>query len=171
MVKNGSKSRSGAAGVSQATLARHLDISQPRVAQFVADGTFVAMQNGKLGLDDCRIRYIRWLRDESRKSAASVSASRVQTARAEKIEQEIARDKRDLIPADEVCDFLTEAVGTFRSELAGVPAASTRDPVIRADIEKNIDAAIGRLAGTFGTADKNVRSRQPIAVEAEEADA
>lgn len=171
MAKKGSRAVGSIVGVGQATLGKHLDISQVRVAQFVADGTFLKLPNGKLDKDDCRIRYIRWLRDETRKSSQSVSASRVQTARAEKIEQEIARDRRDLIPADEVCDFLTETVGTFRSELAGVPAASTRDPDIRAVMEKNLDAAVDRLGGSFGAAEANVRSRRPLVVEAEEADA
>src|SRR5262245_14744717 len=127
-------------GVNQATLGKHLDISQTRVAQFVADETFPKLPNGKLDKDDCRIRYIRWLRDETRKSSASVSASRVQVARAEQIEQQTAKERRDLIPAEEVTDFLTETVGTLRSELAGVPAASTREPAVRAAIEKSLDA-------------------------------
>lgn len=158
-------------GVNQATLGKHLDISQTRVAQFVADGTFVTLPNGKLDKDDCRIRYIRWLRDETRKSSASVSASRVQVARAEQIELQTAKELRDVIPIEEITDFLTETIGTLRSELSGVAAASTRDPAVRAEIEKNLDAAIERCRAAFGTADKAVRGRKPFSLDGEEADA
>lgn len=150
------------AGSSQATVAKHLDMVQQRVAQFVADGTFVTLPNGKLDVDDCRIRYIRWLRDETRKSSASVSASRVQVARAELIELQTAKERGELIPILEVTEFLEETVGVFRSELAGLAAASTRDLAVRQAIDNHLDAAIDRCRAYFDGGKAAVHNRKPI---------
>ena len=115
--------------------------------------------------------YITYLKDENRRSTKSASASRVQDARAAEIELKIAKEQRDLIPKDEVCDFLTETVGTFRSRLSGVPAAATRDPEVRVAIEKELDDAIADLNRSFSAAESNARSGRPLVMETEEADA
>jgi hypothetical protein len=60
----------GTVGAKQ--LARHLDLTHPRIAQ-LADEEHVLerLPNGRFNLDDCRVRYIRWLRDPERRSAKS----------------------------------------------------------------------------------------------------
>lgn len=134
-------------------------------------GVFKAIGKNRYKIVDVVQGYITYLKDEARQSSKSASASRVQDARAKEIELRTAKELRDLIPKDEVCEFLTETVGELRSELSGVAAASSRDPEIRAEIEKNLDAAIERCRVAFATAEGNARSGQPLAVETETADA
>jgi hypothetical protein len=134
-------------------------------------GVFKPISSNRYRVIEIVHGYIDYLKDENRASTKTASASRVQDARAAQIEMQTAKELRDLIPKDEVCDFLTEATGTFRAELAGVPAASSRDPEVRAEIEKNLDAAIERCRINFAAAEVNARSRRPLVMEAEEADA
>lgn len=140
--------KSSFAGVLQTAIAKHLDITQSRVAQFVADGTFVKLPNGKLDKDDCRIRYIRWLRDETRKSSQSVAASRVQDARAAEIELRIQTKKGTLMAQAEataiaVCD---ELFGPLKPDILAIPPRLTRDIALRQQFEDQIETAFNAAA-------------------------
>jgi hypothetical protein len=136
-------------GVSQVTLAKYLDISQQRVAQFVAEGVFPRLPDGKLDKDVSRVIYIRWLRDETRKSSTSEAARRVQDARARGIEIRNARELGKLVPTEDVLAWNAEILGTLRTELSGVAAASTRDLELRVEIEKQVNAAVERAKRSF----------------------
>jgi hypothetical protein len=60
----------GTVGAKQ--LARHLDLTHPRIAQLAdEEHVFERLPNGRFNLDDSRVRYIRWLRDPERRSAKS----------------------------------------------------------------------------------------------------
>jgi hypothetical protein len=85
------------AGKSQLWVAAYLDMSKQRVSQLVTDGTFPSLPNGKLDQNVCRVAYIRWLRDESRKSSTAEAAKRVQNARADRIEMLTRKDRGELI--------------------------------------------------------------------------
>jgi len=52
-------------------LARHLDLSRQRVQQLVDENVIVQQPNGRFDQDQCRVRYLRWLRDPERRSARS----------------------------------------------------------------------------------------------------
>lgn len=150
-------------GVSQAQIAQHLDVSQPRVAQFVGEGVFKPLPNRKLDLDACRLAYIRWLRDETRKSSQSVAAARVQDARARAIELRTGREEGRLVPLEGVQAVVADILGTYRYELTGVAAAATRDLSVRAAIQQNLDDAIDRCRIKFEKADRDlVAGRDPL---------
>ena len=53
------------------TAGHHLDLSHQRILQMVEDNVLQKLANGRFDLDDCRVRYIRWLRDPERRSAKS----------------------------------------------------------------------------------------------------
>ncbi|MCK1424602.1 hypothetical protein IVA96_15695 [Bradyrhizobium sp. 159] len=148
------KRPSGAPGASQAQIATHLDISQPRVAQFVGEGVFKPLPSRKLDLDACRIAYIRWLRDETRKSSQSAAAARVQDARAKAIELRTAREEGQLWDAEATKAAIEDILGTYRSELEGVAPGSTRDLAIRTAIQQQIDDAMDRCRARFARAER-----------------
>jgi hypothetical protein len=162
MTKRPSKAVKSKRMVSQAAFAKRVDLSRQRVVQFVTEGTFPADADGRIDEDACIIIYVRWLRGEGRKSAKTAATSRLQDVKVREIELRVAKELREVIPVEDVCDFLTETVGMFRSELAGVPAASTRDPEARAVIENNIDGAIVRLRGKFDAGKSSLRARKPL---------
>jgi hypothetical protein len=85
-------------------------------------------------------------------------------ARAKSIELRNAEAENDLIPIAAVAEAVTEVVAIFRSELAGVPAAVTRDMALRAQVENALDAAIGRCRDRLeGMRDDFAEGRDPLA--------
>lgn len=151
--------------VSAAQLAKKIDLSPQRAAELVRTGLFQADADGRLNEDACIIQYVRFLRDEGRKSTASAAASRHADAKAREVELRIAKETRKVIAADEVCDFLIETVGTFRSRLSGVPAACTRDPELRATIETQLDDVIADLNRDFTGAAAAIEAGRPFSEE------
>lgn len=93
--------------------------------------------------------YIKFLKDEERRTSKSAAASAVQAARAKEIELRIARETGELVLRDDVAAFLADHLSIFRSELAGIPAAMTRDMSMREKFESGLNAAIARLADAF----------------------
>src|SRR5688572_21374432 len=77
----------------------------------VRQGHIKALSKNRYRVIDVVQGYITYLKDENRRATKSASASRVQDMRANEIELKIAKERRDLIPADEVCDFLSESMG------------------------------------------------------------
>ena len=159
--------KSASQGVSQAWLARHLDVTAARISQFVKEGEFVPKADGKLDADACRIRYIRWLRDETRRSSQSEAAKRVQEARAKEIELRTAMAAGQLYDGEDVEAVFADILGTLRSELSGIPAASTRDLTLRATIEKHLNAAIERCQGKFAEAEQALRAGEEVVLDGE----
>lgn len=93
--------------------------------------------------------YIAHLKDEERRSTKSAEAKRVLEARAREIEIRNAMREGRLIEADDMAEHVAMVIGAFRSELAGVPAAATRDLALRAAIEAPLEDAITRLRDSF----------------------
>jgi len=144
---------------------------ETHVLMLVKIGLLKKVSRGLYRVADVAQAALKFRESEDRKSSLTEEAKRVQTARASEIELRTAKEMREVIPIEEITDFLTETIGALRSELSGVAAASTRDPLIRAEIEKNLDAAIERCRAAFGSADKAVRGRKPFSLDGEEADA
>ena len=101
--------------------------------------------------------YIKWLKDEDRRSSKSASASRVQDARAREIEIRSAKEEGSLIDIEDVEITYEEILGAYRSELAGIPAGVTRDLALRAVIESRLNDAIARCRARFQAASASVR--------------
>lgn len=159
-----------AKGVSATEVGRHLEMSRQRVGQLEAEGVFPRLANGRFDLTACRIAYIRWLKDENRRGSKAAGASVFQVARTREIEQRIAREDGKLIPIDEVQAGITDILGTYRAELSGVAAASTRDLDVRAAIESNLNGAIERCRTRFEAMEGDVRAGREVQLDGDEAD-
>lgn len=158
-------------GASANACGLHLDLSRVRVVQLVDEGALPRNKDKSFDLDACRIAYIRYLRSEDRRGAKSATASRVQEARAKEIELRTAREEGRVVPMESVSAAVTDILGTFRSELNGVPAASTRDLTVRSAIEKQLNDAIDRCRQRFETVSDDLRAGREVSLEGEETDA
>jgi hypothetical protein len=158
-------------GASANQCGAHLDLSRVRVVQLVNEGALPRNNDGSFDLDACRIAYIRYLRSEDRRGAKSATASRVQEARAKEIELRTAREEGRLVPLESVQAAVADILGTFRYELTGVPAASTRDLSVRSEIEKHLNDAIDRCRQRFDKVSDDLRAGREIQLEGEETDA
>ncbi|MDN2582954.1 hypothetical protein [Aquibium sp. ELW1220] len=136
---------SGLIPVGQA--ARLLMISEERIRQLVKQGYVPRSdKRGYVQLVGSVQGYLRYLKDDERRSAKSAADSRVRDARALEIELRIAERTRDLIPIDDALTDMAELAGMVRSELAGLPARLTRIIDERQKIEAEIDGVLSRLA-------------------------
>ena len=136
---------SGLIPVGQA--ARLLMISEERIRQLVKQGYVPRSEKrGYVQLVGSVQGYLRYLKDDERRSAKSAADSRVRDARALEIELRIAERTRDLIPIEDALTDMAELAGMVRSELAGLPARLTRIIDERQKIETEIDGVLSRLA-------------------------
>ena len=158
-------------GASANACGLHLDLSRVRIVQLVDEGALPRNKDGSFDLDACRIAYIRYLRSEDRRGAKSATASRVQEARAKEIELRTEREEGRLWDADAEETAVADILGAYRSELSGVPAASTRDLTVRGEIEKQLNDAIDRCSARFANATASLRAGREVSLEGEEADA
>jgi hypothetical protein len=135
-------------GSSQKAVATHLDMSQQRVAQFVRNGAFPLLENGKLDVDACRVIYIRWLRDQSRKLGGSAAADRLLEARAAEIELRTAGRLETLRARslETVIECTDEILGPLKPDMLAIPARLTRDLLLRRQLEEAIETTFNAAA-------------------------
>lgn len=93
--------------------------------------------------------YIRWLKDEERRTSKTASASAVQEERAREIRLRNAKEEGRLIELAEAEAVFADILGTFRSALSGVSAAATRDLTLRHSIDAAINHALDRAREGF----------------------
>jgi len=140
-------------GATASEVARHLDLSPQRVGVMVNEGILKRVPSGRFDLDRCRTDYIRWLRAApQRNQTKAPAAARALEAKARSLELKTAREEAELIPIGAVEEVIDDIVGTFNSELTGVPAACSRDLEVRGRIEDRVNEAITRCRGRFDQA-------------------
>jgi hypothetical protein len=138
--------------VNAAAVAAHLSLTRQQVSRLVDAGVLSRTRDGKFDLDACRLDYIRFLRDDRRRSPKSSAAARVQELRAEKLRLELARERGQLIDIGEVELAVEDILGAYVAEMGGVPAAVTRDAALRRVIEEKYSDAMDRCRARFDAA-------------------
>ena len=159
--------------VSKAEFSRRLGVSKARVSQYLADGLPVR-PDGRLDLD----RASAWVRANVANTEANGYAplghdharerSRLMRAKASMAELELARLRRELLPADEVEAGWAQAIGRSRALLLGIPPGVAAEIVVavrsepddelaerlvRERLTRDIDAALSELADTSAADD------------------
>lgn len=123
-----------------------IDKSPAWIRSLISDGYIVKQSDGTILERDVFNGYIRWLTDEARRANKVKAESRVRDARAREIELRIAEREGRLAQVSDLEAVLDEYIGSMRSELSGLPAAVTRDLVLRRTIEQAIDERLHRVA-------------------------
>lgn len=140
------------------TLASLLMITEQWVRQLAGKGYIPKPDRGNVPLIAGVQGYIRFLKDEERRTSKTASQSAVAEARAREITLRTAREEGRLIDIEDAEAVFAEVLGTFRAELAGVAAASTRDLELRAAIDGRLNDAIARCRARFETAGASARA-------------
>jgi hypothetical protein len=136
-------------GVPASALARHLGLSAGRIHKLAAEGVIPRLASGGFDQDVCRLRYIKYLSSEGRRTKDSDAKTRAQEARTRRIEMQVRREEGETIDLAETEEIFEDVLGTYRSELAGVPASCTRDLTLREVMEGKLNDAIGRCKRRF----------------------
>lgn len=140
-------------GATLSACAAHLDLTRQRVAALANGGNLPRNEDSTFNLDHCRIAYIRFLRQAAgRRAASGDSGAQLREARSREIDLRIAREVGELIAIEDVEAVVEDAVSAFCAELAGLPAACTRDLALRTVIEDQLGNAINRCRKRLGQA-------------------
>ncbi len=154
--------------ITTAQAATLLMVSDQWIRDLSKKGYIPKPENGVVPLVATVQGYIRWLKDEERRTSKTAAASRVQDARAQEIELRLAREKKDLIHFDDSFAAIDLVFGLLRPELSGVPARVTRDLQLRRDIESEIDGALERACDRLEQARANIAAgRDPFTPDSE----
>jgi hypothetical protein len=122
-------------------------ISEERIRQLVKQGFIPKPEkHGFVQLVGAAQGYLRYLKDDERRSAKSAAGSPVRDARVLEIELRIAERSRELIPVEDALNDMAELAGVMRSELSGLPARLTRIVAARQKVETEIDGILLRLS-------------------------
>lgn len=90
--------------------------------------------------------YVRFLKDEDRRSSKSASAARGRDVKTEMLEMAMQEKRRELVPLDDTRLVLDTAASLIQSNLMAVPSKFTRDIPERRRLEKMIADALGVAA-------------------------
>ena len=140
------KPASSATVISTASMCQLLMLSRTRLEQLVSDGVIFKHERNAFRLVETIQAYIRWMRDEARRTTKHAASSRVIDARAREIEVKTEQRLGRLVPLAVYDEMIHSIVGLVRSEFAGLAAACTRDLVLRRIIEREVNARLTRLA-------------------------
>ena len=125
---------------------RLLMLSRQRLDQLAKDGWIARHAPGHWRLIDLVQGYIRFLRDEGRRTSVHAADSRVRDARAREIEIRTAERLGQLVAIEEHDTVVDAICGVFRAELSGFAARVTRDLPLRRVIEQEIHGLLERVA-------------------------
>lgn len=134
------------ATISTSESAGLLAVSKTYVRKLAADGWISQAAPGRFRLGDVVAGYVKFLKDDARRSSKTASASRAQDARAREIDLRIAREEKELIPLDVATYAIDEFVTTAVREFRNIPARATRDLAVRKKLQTEIDAALTAVA-------------------------
>jgi hypothetical protein len=124
---------------SSVKMAAHLDLDRAYLTKLVSQGVLAQRPDGKFDLDDNRRRYIRFLREERKRSPKSEADSAFTQAKAELLQIRVAERKKELMLASECYELQDELFGLFMTALSSLPAKiGGRDLAERRKVEKAI---------------------------------
>ncbi|MGY4355536.1 hypothetical protein ACVWZR_004582 [Bradyrhizobium sp. i1.3.1] len=140
-----------------------IEKSETHVLRLVKDGLLQKAGRGQYRPEDIARAALLFREGEDRRSSQTEEAKRVAVARAKEIELRTAREEARLVPLEDVQALVADVLGTYRSELEGVAAGSTRDLSIRAAIQQQIDDAMDRCHARFERAERALsEGRDPL---------
>lgn len=155
--------------ITTAQAARLLMVTEAWVRKLTRDGTIAKAARDRYNLVAVVQGYIRFLKDEERRSSKSAADNRVRDARAAEIERRMAREDRDLIMLDEAMAAYDFATGLYLTSISGLPARMTRNASERRRLEAICDGERQRLADRFAEGASALRTGE-AAVDADDED-
>lgn len=143
----GEKKQPDAAGqITTAQAAKLLMVSEAWIGKLHKMEYVPKAARGKWNLVAVVQGYIRFLKDEDRRSSKSASHSRMTDIKAERLEMQMKAERRELVPFEDTRLVLDTAAGLMQSSLMSIPAKFTRDIAERRRLEGMIAQALNDIA-------------------------
>ena len=146
-------------------------LSNERIRQLVKDGYIPKPAKNSYPLVGVVQGYIKFLRDEDRRSSKTAAESGLKAARQKEVELRIAERSRDLIDVREHSDIVDEMAGMFVAGLSALPARVTKDMAMRREIEAGCDAIRNDIAALAAEKARDVGAGGPASAGTGEDDA
>lgn len=131
--------------------AKLLMLSTERLRQLVKAGYIPRTQDKTYPLVGVVQGYIKFLRDEDRRSSKSAADSGLKASRQREIDMRIAEKRRELVPRAEAEAAMDLVVGKINEELHSLPARVSRDPGMRRQIANELSESVNRVAKHLAT--------------------
>ena len=135
-----------------------LELTPARIGQLIKSGFIEKRGRDQVPLVSAVRGYIRFLKDEERKSSKTASASRVHDARARDIELKIAERENRLVDIEDAIGAMDDVVGAVKATMSGVPAQFTGDLSQRAKLETLLGQALNAAADMVSAQAADLRS-------------
>lgn len=155
--------------ITTAQAARLLMVTEDWIRQLSRNGYLAKAGRDSFNLVAVVQCYIKYLKDDERRSSRSAADSRVRDARAAEIERRMAREDRDLIMLDEAMAAYDFATGLYLASVSGLPARMTRNASERRRLEAICDGERQRLADRFAEGASALRTGE-AAIDADDED-
>ena len=127
-----------------------LDITPHRIRQLENAGFFQKVERNLFNSCEVFQGYIKFLRDEGRRSNRSASASKLNDAKTQLVAVQVEERSKELINAAraEAVSAADEIIGEFKANLMAVPARVTLDVALRRKIEDEFERIFEEAAKT-----------------------
>src|SRR5262252_4375854 len=112
-----------------------LQVSTAWIRRLTNEGV-LSKTNGRYRLIDTVQAYLRYQRDENRRTGKTAVQNRVIEARAREIELRTAQREGKLMETEQCVEVVDELVGMFLTGLSELPAQCSRDLSVRRHVEK-----------------------------------
>ena len=104
------------------SLATHLGCTRQNIARLTAEAVIEQRSDGCYDQSASRLKYIKHLRAEHRRSLRSEADADFQRAKAELIRLRVAKERRELMPVADHNSLLDSFAGIVLTKLCGLPA-------------------------------------------------
>ena len=144
-----------------------LGLTGRRVRQLTEDGVIAKNGRGKYPVLASIKAYIGWLKAAQERVPASDAKEAVLFERARSLRLQNDEREHRLVDTEECIAVLDEIVGTYRTELDGLPARLTRDLDDRKQIASVVDAISNRVCDKFEQRAAELRANGTISTPVE----
>ena len=122
-------------------LATHLGMTRQNVARLTAEAVIEQRSDGGYDLTASRLKYIKHLRGEHRRSPRSEADAAHVKVKTEMLQLRLMEKRNALVKREDVDALVDAMAGTVLTHLSGMSARCSRDLVVR----RNIDAVVMQI--------------------------
>ena len=123
------------------SLATHLGMTRQNVARLTAEAVIEQRSDGCYDQTASRLRYIKHLRSDSRRSPRTQADADHVRVKTEMLTLRLMEKQRMLVRRDDANELLDTVCGVVLTHLSGMAARCSRDMVVR----RNIDAVVHQV--------------------------
>ena len=123
------------------SLATHLGCTRQNIARLTAEAIIEQRSDGHYDQTASRLRYIKHLRSEHRRSPRTEADAAHVALKTEMLQLRLLEKRRKLVRREDADALIDEICGVVLTHLFGMSARCSRDPLIR----RSIDAVVHQV--------------------------